>query len=429
MKNRIRSLCLAFSAVAAVLAASDSDAIPAFARQTNRACSGCHFQNYPNLNEVGRAFKAGGYTEMGKDVGRIEREDMSLPSTLMGSIFTKIRYQKTNGEDQPGTRTTNSGELQFPDEFSLLFGGRVSRNIGFFLEGQLANPSEPLLATFKIPFMFDVGPGKVGVIPFTTDSLGVAASFELLNTGAVHNQKAFEHAHQSTAQDYVVGEYQAEGFAFVAHTPMFFANFAKWSPNHVAGGKGKSGNGSPSANYLRAALTPGLGDWDLGFGGQLWNGSARCDNTECAGAGVGPMVDIKMRAWAIDGQAQGKVGNFPLGVYVTHAKAKASQPGENPNFFNDTTNDKSASAIAAQLGVLPNKVTLMLAYRAGRTTHPVTGEAAKDNAWTLGGTYQFAQNVQFQLQHSNSRGSLYDAPRPAGDTGNRLTTLMMSAAF
>ena len=429
MKNRIRSLCLAFSAVAAVFAASDAGAIPAFARQTGRTCSGCHFQNYPNLNEVGRAFKAGGYTEMGKDVGKIERDDLSLPSTLMGSIFTKIRYQKTNGADDPGTRTTNSGELQFPDEFSLLFGGRVSRNIGFFLEAQLSTPSEPLLATFKIPFMFDVGDTKVGVIPFTTDSLGVAASFELLNTGAVHNQKPFEHGHQSSAQDYVVGEYQAEGFALVAHTPLFFANFARWSPNHVAGGKGKSGNGTPSANYLRAALTPGVGDWDFGFGGQLWNGTATCDNSECAGAGIGPMVNVRTRAWAADAQAQGKIGNFPLGVYLTHAVAKASQPGETPNFFNDTANDKSATAIAGQLGVIPNKVTLMLGYRAGHTTHPVTGGSAADNAWTIGGTYQFAQNVQFQVQHSSMKGSFYDDPRPAGDVGNRLTTLMLSAAF
>jgi hypothetical protein len=349
----------------------------------------------------------------------------------MGSVFTKIRYQKTNGEDVEGTRTTNSGELQFPDEFSVLFGGRVGRNIGFFLEAQLSSPGEPVLATFKVPFIYEVGPVRAGVVPFTTDSLGVSASFELLNTGAVHNQKPFEHGHESSAQDYVIGEHQAEGFAFVAHNSMFFANFAKWSPNHVAGGKGL-GNGTPSANYLRGALTPGLGAWDLGFGAQFWSGSARCDVSQCSmGAGVGPLVEVQTKAWAVDGQAQGKVGDFPLGIYLTHAKAKATAPGETPNFFNDTANDKSATAIAGQLGVIPNKVTLMLAYRKGNTTHPVTGDAATDNAWTVGGTYQVAQNVQLQLQYSAYKGSFYDAPRPAApdDTGNRLMTLMLAAGF
>src|SRR5205085_3913436 len=215
MPTKMRSLYIALFAVAASTAAFDSEAIPAFARQTGRACSGCHFQSYPILNEVGRDFKAGGYTELGKDVGRIERDGLSLPSTLMGSVFTKIRYQKTNGAEAAGERTTNSGELQFPDEFALLFGGRVSRYIGFFLETQLTTPGDPLLATFKMPLMFDVGPVKAGVIPFTTDSLGASASFELLNTGAVHNQKPFEHGKQSSAQDYVIGEHQAEGFAFV----------------------------------------------------------------------------------------------------------------------------------------------------------------------------------------------------------------------
>src|SRR5690348_860829 len=129
---QVRSLCAAFVAAAAAFVAADCHAIPAFARQTGRACSGCHFQSFPALNEVGRDFKANGYTEIGKDVARIQKDDLSIPATLMGSVFTKIRYQKTNGEDVEGTRTTNSGELQFPDEFSLLFGGRVGRNIGFF---------------------------------------------------------------------------------------------------------------------------------------------------------------------------------------------------------------------------------------------------------------------------------------------------------
>ncbi|MBI5232947.1 MAG: hypothetical protein HY880_01185, partial [Deltaproteobacteria bacterium] len=37
---------------------TDSDAVPAFARQTGFSCLTCHFQHFPGLNAFGRTFKA-----------------------------------------------------------------------------------------------------------------------------------------------------------------------------------------------------------------------------------------------------------------------------------------------------------------------------------------------------------------------------------
>ncbi len=405
-------------AVLALGAASPSHAIPAFARQTGSACSTCHFQHYPALNDFGRDFKAGGFTDMGKQE-KIEKPDLSLPSVLNASLFFKIRYQKTNGADTSPANPSNSGDVQFPDEFALLFGGRAGHNIGFFLEGQLANHDDPFLANFKMPFMYDVGSAKAGVIPFTSDGLGAAFGFELLNTGAVHNIRTIEHGGDTSAQQYIGTDTAAEGLALVYAHKLFHVNVTKWSPNHVAGESGT--NGRPTATYLRAAVTPVFKEWDLGLGTQVWTGTAKHDV-----AGVAADVDTK--AWAIDGQAQGKVGNLPLGVYFSHAVAKAPAAGGTPNLFNESEpNNKKATAISAELGIIPNKATLMLAFLRGNT-----GEATNsgDNALTLGGTYMIAQNVQLQFLYTKRSGSRYDPANPSlPETGNKLMTLMLSAGF
>jgi hypothetical protein len=416
-KARLTAFLLAALALAA---SSESWAIPAYARQTGNACSTCHFQHYPALNDFGRDFKAGGYTDMGKQ-DKIEKPDLSLPSVLNASLFFKLRYQKTNGADTSTANPSNKGDVQFPDEFALLFGGRVSQNIGFFLEGQLANHDDPFLANFKIPFVFDVGDSKASVIPFTSDELGAAFGFELLNTGAVHNIRTIEHGEETSAQQYIGTATKAEGLALVYANKLFHINATKWSPNHVAGGSGL--NGRPTANYFRAAFTPVVKDWDLGLGTQIWSGAAKREDPATAGA----VADVATKAWAVDAQAQGKVGEFPLGIYFSHAVAKAPSAGGLPNLFNEGSTNKKATAVSAELGIIPNKATLMAAYLKGKS-----GDAAfnGDNALTLGGAYMVVQNVQLQVLFTKRNGSRFDANNPnLPETGNRLMTFMLSAGF
>src|SRR5574340_1799349 len=181
MKKIVLSLA---GVLAATAFAPEAAAIPAFARQTGMACSACHFQHFPILNGFGQAFKASGYTMMGAQ-GKVEGEHLSIPDTLNMSMLIKLRYQKTNGTDAPGTvsgTTTNSGQWQIPDEFSLFAGGRIAENVGFIFEGNLVGV--PLAAQVKTPVVFDMGGAKLNVIPFTTDSGGPAYGFEL-SSGSV----------------------------------------------------------------------------------------------------------------------------------------------------------------------------------------------------------------------------------------------------
>ncbi len=291
-----------------------------------------------------------------------------------------------------------------------MLGGRVSDNIGFQAELNLAAGGDPVLEGFKMPFMFDVGGVKAGVIPFTTASHGVAFGFELLNTGALRSQRVMEARKTFSAQQYIGTATAAEGFAVVASNAMFFANLSKWSPRSVGEDSGK-----PNATYFRLAATPKMGNWNLGAGLQSWSGSATEPPV--------PLTTVNTKAWAVDAQAQGQAGAMPLGIYLTYAKAAASPAGGTANLFNSNPRDRTATAIAGELGVLPGKATLMLGYRKGDN-----GAAADngDNAWVIGGKYHIVQNVQLQLNHERFSGSAYDGT-PAN--GNQLTTLMLFASF
>ena len=407
MNKLSKSILGAAIAVGAIAVSTQSQAMSNYARQTGMACLACHFQHFPLLNEFGRNFKASGYTLIGKQ-GKVEGDQgLSLPAVLNAGLVTKIRYQKSNGPTVAGTHTTNDGELQFPDEALLMLGGRISDNIGAQVELNLAGGT--VLENFKMPFMFNVGGVKAGVIPFTTAGQGVAYGFELLNTGAVRGARAMEARKTFSAQQYIGTGSAAEGFAAVASNSMFFANLSKWSPRSV-GDK----TGAPNATYFRLAATPKMGKWDLGVGVQSWSGSARDAS----------LATVDTKAWAVDAQAQGMAGAMPLGIYLTHASAAGSPAAGTKNFFNGNPRDKTATTITGDLAVLPSgKVSLLMGYRKGDN-----GKAANsgDNAWVIGGNFKIVQNVHLQLNHEIFSGSAYNGTPASGD---KLTTLMLFASF
>jgi len=414
--NKLLKQILTTSFVFATFAVStQTQAVSMYARQTGLACASCHFQHYPLLNDFGRAFKAGGYTMIGQQ-GEIKGDDLSIPASMNVGIVSKFRYQKSNGPKVIGTHAENDGRWDIPDEFNVMIGGRISENIGFFLEGSTVEG--PFLASFKMPFMYDVAGVKAGVIPFSTGELGASFGLELLNTGAVKNQRMVEKGNDISASQYITDAYAARGFAFVAIDPRFFANVTKWSPGHVG-----DHMSAPTANYVRAAATPRVGAWDLGAGVQAWSGTAEVGPTDL-------VVLNEVKAWALDAQAQGAIGAMPLGIYLSHAKAPASGSGT-PNFFNPIpgNNARTATAISAEIGVLPGKATLLMAFR--KADNGDTTGFNGDNALTVGATYQIVQNMQLQLTHAMRKGSAFDAGSPNMTTGlgDRLTTIVLFGAF
>jgi len=94
-RKKIARFWLAISVLAgAAILSTPSYALPSFARQTNKACTACHFENFPMLTDYGRAFKAGGFTEVyaPEYVRRnTDGAELSLPLVLNTAFFSLPR--------------------------------------------------------------------------------------------------------------------------------------------------------------------------------------------------------------------------------------------------------------------------------------------------------------------------------------------------
>lgn len=456
LNNITKAVLISAGAMAVAVVSTPSQAIPAFARQTGKACMTCHFQHFPVLNAYGRDFKLGGYTDMGKQ-GTVKGKDLSLPEVLNMSAFFKMRYMKSNGADTPGGVVTSaSGDWQVPDEFALISGGRIAEGIGYLLELDLRGVGTAPLAAFKMPMKFKIADNlKAGVTLFSVAGLGAAAGSEILSTGSSSAGRVMERRRETSGFDYVgTSDSAAMGVAFSLSNQYGMVAFTKWSPNHAATAQGQ-GSRTPSSTYIRAIFTPTVGDWDLAFGLSSWSGSSYV-GAACPPAPapcVNNAATNETRATGFDAQAQGAVAGYPLGVYFTSVSAPASSAavGAAPNFFNanvagtvnpltgQVAGTKKATTLMAELGVIPNKLMVQLGHRFSADLGDGSGN---DSATTFGVRYNWMQNVALQLEHSTrssvplnaagvvARGAL-GAGRYAGSQtlGTAETTMVFSAGF
>ena len=420
MKKIVLSLA---GVLAATAFAPEAAAVPAFARQTGMACTACHAQHFPILNSFGRAFKASGYTMMGAQ-GKVEGDHLSLPDTLNASIVMKLRYQDDNtagpvGASDAVAQNAGGGQLQFFDEFALLFGGRVADNVGFLLEAQMISTA-PLAAGFKMPFVFDVGGAKLSVIPFTTDALGVQYGYEQSSGGVFRANRWAEHRREVSAVQYLadrLGGGAATGVAFAASNDMGFINLTKWDASFMPGpGTGSGPGGDLDSNYVRIAATPTVGDWAMVVGLGKMSGSSFSNITA---------AKLDTDQTFIDFQAQGEVAGKELGVYFQHAKAPRTLAG---NAYSGAAGgvgnpDKKATTIGADYTVIPHALSIGAAYRQADSGAAATVNG--DDAWTVTAVYDLYQNVAFHLNYSSYSGSAHNA---VGAVKN-LTTLMLEAAW
>lgn len=357
-------------------------AMPAFARQMGVACTACHSQNgYPALNSFGRSFKASGYTMMGSqgtitDPGK--ENFLSIPDTLNASFVAKIRVVDSDN---------STTELQFPDEAALVIGGRIAEHAGTFIEIGYDNAENKfVLANFKIPFAYRVDSYTFGAVPYLTDGFGPSASFEVLNTGAVRNARILEERKVVSAQQYIGTATEAEGLGLYLYNALWNIVYSAWMPTN-----GTVKDFSP-AHYARAVITPTIGTWDIGFGGQIWWGTAKSDADNNNST---QRKEEKADAYAFDFQAMGSISDVPVSFFATYAKAKHDAD----SLYASTPNDKSAATLLAEVAVLPAVLMFSAGYRDANN-----GKAAEssDNAAIAAVKYYFMENVQFQFDYTNN---------------------------
>ena len=439
--------------LAAVTFSSEVSALPLFARQTGMVCSACHFQHFPMLNGFGRAFKSAGFTMMGAPQGKVEGESLAIPNTLNMSVLAAAGYEKTNQAAGIGPqKTTGDGAFYVPGtggELSLFFGGRVTENAGFLAEigtgGSVSGTDVSAThSSAKLPVLFATAiPGIkategtfAGFIPFTTDDHGASYGFEVLNTGAnvVHQMSpapGLNGAHSAalSAQQFIGTDGSATGVAFVANNPVGFINLTKYDQTGIANGT----LAVLGSTYVRIAGMFDLAGWDAGAGIQVWSGNS------AAAYNAGTYVYSDTKARAIDGQLQGMAGTLPVGFYASYATAPAGAntynmdpaaavPGSAVTTVYGTLT-KSAFNISAEVGVIPDKVTLGVAVRNGKSGVAVGSNSnASDNAISLIATYKLAQNMIATFSLTNASGGYWDTAHQNA-LGSGTTTINLTALF
>ena len=443
MKKIVLSLA---GVLAAAAFAPEASALPVFARQTGMACSACHFQHFPLLNSFGRSFKSAGFTMVGAQ-GKIEGDRLSIPDTLNFAFLTSLGYVKTNQTaDTTGvTKNAGNGVFYLPGangEASLFAGGRVSDFAGWLSEITLSQSAA--IDSGKLAILPQINDTfRAGVVPFATNGQGASYGFEYLNTGAnaihmisntVGNASAAgsEFANAISAQQYIGTATAADGAAFVVNSDFGFINITKYNQTGIGAGVQSASLGS---TYLRAAYVFDLSGWDSALGFQNWSGSSM-DNTGAAGAvnanngltGAGTMTESK--AWAIDGQMQGALGDMPTGFYFSYAHAPKSDIAGIQNAFNSGgTDTRSSFNIDAEIGVVPEVATIGAAIRRGKSGVAAGGSNnATDNAIYLTATYKIAQNMLARLSYVTQSGDFWTTAN-ANTLGSKVTAINLYTLF
>ena len=135
----IRNHWIVLGLLAGLLAAPAAQAVPSYARQTGMACEACHTV-YPELNHFGRMFKAGGYTldnlKAVRDVSGRREEMLSLSGLPPISAMVQISYTQLKKAlpDLAGVGHSQTGTVDFPQQISLFYAGKIAPHLGAFVQ-------------------------------------------------------------------------------------------------------------------------------------------------------------------------------------------------------------------------------------------------------------------------------------------------------
>jgi hypothetical protein len=137
-KTFIAALAMAGSAL--LLAPGSAQAVPSFARQTGMACQACHTV-FPELTPFGRRFKLNAYTidNLPQVTGISTSKDQTLLLNQLPPLSFMLQASYTSTKKAipdsavPGELAQN-GQVQFPQQASLFYAGRIAPNFGAFVQ-------------------------------------------------------------------------------------------------------------------------------------------------------------------------------------------------------------------------------------------------------------------------------------------------------
>jgi hypothetical protein len=128
--------------LAPTLAPSAANATPGFARQAGLACEACHTV-FPELTPFGRLFKLNGYvfTNVRQLQAITEERERTLALSELPPLSVQLQASNTTlGRSLPDqgapavTDLSQQNTTQFPQALSLFYTGKISDNLGAFLQ-------------------------------------------------------------------------------------------------------------------------------------------------------------------------------------------------------------------------------------------------------------------------------------------------------
>ena len=280
-----------------------AQAVPSFTRQTQLDCTVCHTV-FPQLTPYGRMFKLSGYTSVsgpfsdgGQQDGRLS-EDTMAPLSAMLLVDYSAMKNSDSGINGNKTRAT----VDFPQQFSVFYAGRISQYMGAFAQMTLDSSNAIAMDNADVRYARMTAVGNSSLIygvslnnsptvedifnttpvwgfPFTASDYANSPDFgTLLGSGAFA---------QTTAGAVVYGMYDNHWYG------------AAGSYHDTQAGNGPARGLNGWAPYLRVAYQAENGPSNFSLGGYFMTGKLTTDVTAPVAAN-----SAQFRDTGVDGQYQ-----------------------------------------------------------------------------------------------------------------------------
>jgi len=404
---------VAFSAVA--MAPTSALANSAFARQTGQACSACHFQSIPRLNDFGRKFRINAFRDTGTQ-GLIEDEGLSLPASFNAGLNMMLaisngKYEYNGVEEFGGGiffledippapavgRIHSNTAVAWPTDAELVVGGRYGDNFGGVTTIGLIQ-GHTGLEHYKLAFVYDTEMGPVAIAGGSTTSRGVP--YLLNDPSNVFGNNLAGWGWQSVAlgvdstwngTNAGVNSGGATALGLYTHlNGMAYLALGGVIPAAINNGMAVNFKLSP---YVRAAFTGAVAGFDVVAGG--WYYANKLGDYNSALLGVSNQTATQ---YGVDLQVQGAVNGVSIGFYLPW-----QIKGEDWTQATATT-DNDVTGLYPMLTVASGHFGARLGY--DYATIEFKGTATpkeKVKTWVVGAWYDVAQNVVVNLEYDNSK--------------------------
>jgi len=423
MKSTVKRLIAPLAAVIGLSAvALEAQATPAFARQMDMNCMGCHNQSIPMLNSFGRQFKLSGYTMTSGNKSMITGGDLglSVPLAVNAGVGVKSTYIDN---DAPGSRS----ELAIPAGSAIFISGKMAEHMG---ANTLLNADGIIHA--QVAYSRPVGSGNAGLTYYGTMGHGAFIAVESHNTGLHKELALFDSSVRTNAvqsQGPGLGKGPATGLtAFYGGNGLTVAA-GVWALGFNTVYNDKSGIPADDlGNLYRITYdAPAIAGWNLSLGAFGASGTTRgtsddllenmpIDWATAPWFNAAQVYDHEVKTSGFDMQLQGSIAGMDTQVVVTRV-------GDYELSLTDTTTLtkrklKDTSATSLEMQVMPSSAWgVRLGYMVS------TNNAATSNADTTttsyGVNYNYADNVRFSLELSNE-----DPDGASDNTQTQLTTIV-----